>query len=267
MLAPEYGGDNHKRSDNTDFDKPLIAFPAHWAPLQMCLYEGTQFPEKYRGGMFLAFHGSWNRAPMPQGGYRVVFIPFDESGMPRSRWENFATGFPGPEFNEGYGRVDYRPCGVAAAPDGSLYIGDTDKGRIWRVIYTGETNAARTQVAFASSSNFNPVGADTPGGKLFGAVCAACHMNDGRGVPSMHPPLAGDPVLGGDTDMLINILLQGPAAVLPPDRPKLGGAMPAFSVFSDADIANVLNYARANFATNSTKVTPEQVASLRAKLK
>jgi glucose/arabinose dehydrogenase len=97
MVAPEYGGDNRKRDDNPAYDKPLIAFPAHWAPLQMCLYDGTQFPEKYRGGMFLAFHGSWNRAPLPQAGYKVVFIPFFDAchGMPTGQYENFADGFAG----------------------------------------------------------------------------------------------------------------------------------------------------------------------------
>ena len=95
MLSPEYGGDNRKHDDNPAYDKPIIGFPGHWAPLQMCLYDGTQFPEKYRDGMFLAFHGSWNRAPLPQAGYRVVFIPFDANGLPTGQYENFAMGFAG----------------------------------------------------------------------------------------------------------------------------------------------------------------------------
>ena len=80
MVAPEFGGDNHQRDTNSAYDKPVIAFPAHWAPLQMALYTGTQFPEKYRGGMFLAFHGSWNRAPRPQAGYKVVFHSLRRKG-------------------------------------------------------------------------------------------------------------------------------------------------------------------------------------------
>lgn len=266
MVAPEYGGDNHKRDTNADFDKPLIAFPAHWAPLQMCLYTGTQFPAKYKNGMFLAFHGSWNRAPRPQAGYKVVFIPFDANGMPTGRWEDFAEGFPGVEYFTNTRDARYRPCGVAVGPDGSLYIGETEKGRIWRVIYTGEPARPKSIPNVAMAQNYAPVNADTPGGKIYAQVCAACHMPNGSGVPNMQPALAGSPVVAGDSDRLINVLLRGPAAVLPPDRPKFGGAMPPFNIYTDADIASVINYLRSNFATNAPKVTAEQVAAQRAKL-
>jgi len=108
----------------------------------MALYSGTQFPERYRGGMFLAFHGSWNRAPRPQEGYKVVFIPFDDKGMPTGNYETFADGFAPHEPFRNPSQARFRPCGVAVGPDGSLFIGDTEKGRLWRVIYTGETNNA-----------------------------------------------------------------------------------------------------------------------------
>ena len=269
MLSPEYGGDNRKHDDNPAYDKPIIGFPAHWAPLQMCLYDGTQFPGRYNNGMFLAFHGSWNRAPLPQAGYRVVFIPFDASGMPASQYENFAMDFAGgDEWNIRNAR--YRPCGVAAGPDGSLYISETEKGRIWRVIYTGETNASAGRKAIAaisSAQSYPPIGADTPGAKIYAQICAACHMPSGSGVPNMQPALAGSSVLAGDSDILINVILKGPAAVLPADRPKYGNVMPPFApVYKDADIANLINYLRANFAPAAPKVTPEQVAAQRAKL-
>lgn len=269
MLSPEYGGDNRKRSDDPNFDKPLIAFPAHWAPLQMCLYDGTQFPERYHNGMFLAFHGSWNRAPLPQAGYRVVFIPFNADGMPTGQYENFAMGFAGgDEWNIRNAR--YRPCGVAVGPDGSLYISETEKGRIWRVIYTGETNtpmARKAIVSTASGQTFPPILADTPGGKIFAQVCAACHMPNGSGVAGMQPPLVGSAVIAGDTTQLINVLLQGPAKVLPADRPKFQNTMPPFgSVYKDTDLASLINYLRANFAPNAPKITPEEVAAQRAKL-
>jgi glucose/arabinose dehydrogenase len=266
MLAPEYGGDNRKRADNPAFDKPLIAFPAHWAPLQMCLYDGAQFPEHYRNGMFLAFHGSWNRAPLPQGGYKVVFIPFNAQGLPTGKWENFVEGIPGADFYAKGSGAKYRPCGVAVGPDGSLYISDTEKGRIWRMIYTGEKTAA-------NNNNFNvPAAADNagdskiPANKIFTMVCATCHMPDGRGVPSMQPPLVGSAVVAGDPTRLINILLKGPAAVLPPDRAKFTGSMPAFSILTDADLASVINHIRVRFAPGAALVTPEQVAAQRAKM-
>jgi glucose/arabinose dehydrogenase len=269
MISPEYGGDNRKRDDNPAYDKPLIAFPAHWAPLQMCLYTGTQFPERYHNGMFLAFHGSWNRAPLPQAGYRVVFIPFDASGMPSSRYENFAMGFAGGD-EENIRSARYRPCGVAVGPEGSLYISETEKGRIWRVIYTGETNtpmAGRQILATATAQSYPPILADTPGGKAFAQVCAACHMPNGSGVPGMQPPLVGSAVIAGDTAQLIKVILQGPAKVLPADRPKFQNVMPPFGpVYKDEDVASLINYLRANFAPNAPKVTPEEVAAQRAKL-
>jgi mono/diheme cytochrome c family protein len=268
MVSPEYGGDNRKRSDNPAFDKPLIAFPAHWAPLQMCLYNGTQFPARYRGGMFLAFHGSWNRAPLPQAGYRVVFIPFDAHGMPSGQWENFAVGFPGVDEFTSTRRARYRPCGVAVGPDGSLYLGDTQKGRIWRVFYTGDTtfsNRQRTPVVAAESPEAE-ASAGMPENKIYLQVCAACHMPDGSGVSNMQPPLAGSAVVAGNADQLINVLLKGPAAVLPASRKKYANTMPAFNVLNDKDLAGVINYIRARFAPGSSPVTPQQVAAQRAKL-
>jgi glucose/arabinose dehydrogenase/mono/diheme cytochrome c family protein len=269
MVSPEYGGDNRKRDDNPAYDKPIIAFPAHWAPLQMCVYDGAQFPEHYRNGLFLAFHGSWNRAPLPQAGYRVVFIPFDAGGMPTGRYENFAMGFAGGDESN-IRNARYRPCGVAVGPDGSLYISDTERGRIWRVIYTGENNtsAQRNQLVVTPSVQaYPPILADTPGAKIFAQVCAACHMPNGSGVPGMQPPLVGSAVISGDTTQLINVLLQGPAKVLPADRPKFQNVMPPFGpVYKNADIASLVNYLRANFAPNAPKITPEEVAAQRAKL-
>ena len=110
------------------------AFPAHWAPVDLMFYSGTQFPKKYQGGAFIAFHGSWNRAPMPQDGYNVTFQPFAD-GKPSGDFEVFAQGFAGKDPlmnpNDAVARAD----GVAQAPDGSLYIADSQKGKIWRVLY------------------------------------------------------------------------------------------------------------------------------------
>jgi glucose/arabinose dehydrogenase len=76
VLAPEYGGDGGKAvGPCSQKQGPVAVFPAHWAPNDLLLYYGQQFPAAYRGGAFIAFHGSWNRAPFPQGGYNVVFQP------------------------------------------------------------------------------------------------------------------------------------------------------------------------------------------------
>jgi len=142
MVAPEYGGDNRQRAERGRYPDPLVAFPAHWAPLQMLFYTGATFPKKYRGGAFVAFHGSRDRAPLPQAGYNVCFVPFDEHGMPTGSYEVFADGFAGqdqPFTNVNDAR--FRPCGLALGPDGTLYLGDSEKGRIWRIIFTGQPAA------------------------------------------------------------------------------------------------------------------------------
>lgn len=133
MLAPEYGGDGEEVGRCADAEDPLIAFPGHWAPNDLLLYTGEQFPVDYQGGAFIAFHGSWNRAPFPQAGYRVAFAPF-AGGQPTGEWETFADGFAGGEVASP-GDADHRPMGLAQGPDGSLYITDSSAGRIWRVIH------------------------------------------------------------------------------------------------------------------------------------
>lgn len=139
MLNPEYGGDGRKAAPAGKFPDPLVAFPAHWSPMQLAFYTGTQFPEKYRGGAFLAFQGSWNRAPRPQKGYNVVFIPFNASGLPAGGYEVFADNFTGKAELASPNDAAHRPHGVAVGPDGSLYVTDALHGRIWRILHTGET--------------------------------------------------------------------------------------------------------------------------------
>ena len=95
-------------------------------------------------------------------------------------------------------------------------------------------------------------------------VCAACHMPNGSGVPGMQPALVGSQVVAGDSNRLINVILKGPAEVLPPDREKFSNVMPPFAVFSDADIASVITYVRKNFAPRAPEVTAAQVAAQRS---
>lgn len=128
VKMPEYGGDGQTVGDCDTKTQPAVAFPAHWAPNASVFYVGAQFPAHYRNGAFIAFHGSWNRAPMPQEGYRVAFVPFD-NGTATGAFEPFAAPSGAP--------TEIRPSGVAIGPDGSLYIGSDQPGRIWRVMYIG----------------------------------------------------------------------------------------------------------------------------------
>ncbi|HEY4108980.1 PQQ-dependent sugar dehydrogenase [Puia sp.] len=133
VLGPEYGGDGKKGPDK-QYQDPIVAFPGHLAPNGLLFYTGNQFPEKYKNGAFVAFHGSWNRAPEPQAGYFVVFVPFN-NGKPSGKWEVFADNFSGGPEKTASGRVDYRPCGLAQGPDGSMYVTDDTKGTIWKISY------------------------------------------------------------------------------------------------------------------------------------
>jgi glucose/arabinose dehydrogenase len=99
------------------------AYPGHWAPNAVAFYTALVFPVKYRNGVFIAFHGSWNRAPLPQEGFNVVFQPF-RNGRPTGAWEVFADGFRG-----GPSEMLHRPSGLAVARDGSLIVTDDRGGR------------------------------------------------------------------------------------------------------------------------------------------
>jgi len=104
------------------------------APNGLLFYSGNMFPEKYKNGAFVAFHGSWNRSPEKQEGYYVAFVPF-KNGKPSGPWEVFADGFAGVETVMSPKQAVHRPCGLAQGPDGALYVSDDVKGTIYKIIY------------------------------------------------------------------------------------------------------------------------------------
>ena len=108
---------------------PDVLLQPHNASLQLCFYEGTQFPSQFRGDIFAAEHGSWNKEE--RTGYEVILVPL-ESGHATGAYEDFVTGFVTPN-----GEVWGRPVGVAIASDGSLMISDDGSNTIWRVSYSG----------------------------------------------------------------------------------------------------------------------------------
>lgn len=136
ILSPEYGGDGEQTAGEDAID-PIVAFPAHMAPNALLFYTGDMFPERYRNGAFIAFHGSWNRAPEKQEGYYVAFVPF-ENGAVAGDWEVFADGFAGQDTIYSPDEAAHRPTGLAQGPDGSLYVSDDSGGTIFRIVYTKE---------------------------------------------------------------------------------------------------------------------------------
>jgi glucose/arabinose dehydrogenase len=136
VLGPEYGGDRQKVGRCSTAKAPLTAFPGHWAPDGLLIYSGTAFPSHYRNGAFVAFHGSWNRAPLPQAGFRVAFVASSGSSL-SSSYETFADGFAGGTVSDP-GAAAHRPTGLAMGPDGALFVTDDQAGRIWRIVYRGQ---------------------------------------------------------------------------------------------------------------------------------
>jgi glucose/arabinose dehydrogenase/mono/diheme cytochrome c family protein len=253
VLAPEYGGDGGKKVGVcADKVPPVAAFPAHWAPNALKIYKGSQFPEAYREGAFIAFHGSWNRAPGPQGGYNVVFQPLAD-GKASGDYVVFADGFAG--VHKDPGRAAYRPSGLAVGPDGALYVADDVKGRIWRITFNGdptvkgiEAAPAAAKSAATSPDALPPEGVHPdagneaaglpvpPGatkeqvalgrqvfhGEVAGATCSGCHGADGIGTP-VGPDLTTGKWLWGDGSLasLHDTIEKGV-----PEPKEHGGAMP-----------------------------------------
>lgn len=139
VLAPEYGGDGKRVGRCSRYAAPALAFPAHWAPEAMTFYTGKSFPAVYRNGAFVAFHGSWNRAPLPQQGFVVAFVPFKD-GRPTGTCRAFATGFGGGKTVNSPADARFRPVGIAEGPQGALYIADSQQGWIWRVTWQGNAD-------------------------------------------------------------------------------------------------------------------------------
>lgn len=139
-VAPEYGGDGKKVDTESGYEEPIFSFPGHWAPNGLLFYTADQFPDKYKNGAFIAFHGSWNRAPEPQKGYKVVFVPFDNDLPSSEEYEVFVDNFTGSSGSIlSPADAKYRPNGLSQGPDGSLYITDDHSGTLFRVLYTGDS--------------------------------------------------------------------------------------------------------------------------------
>lgn len=281
FLNPEYGGDGIKQGDVTKLVDPVIGFPGHFAPNDLLFYTGDQFPERYKYGAFMAFHGSTSSAPYPQSGYFVCFVPF-KNGVPSGPWEVFADGFAGKQPVVNVSDADYRPMGLAMGPDGSLYVSDSEKGKIWRILFKGEkATFGRKQLASMEKRKIEAPNIKTPdetkdvlqqsvqnaGGKFYTVYCSACHQRDGNGDGSRFPPLVGSEWVNGKKDVLIRILLNGKEGPITVKNKLYNNTMPELSLLKDDQIAEILTYVRQKFNNNSDLITKEEVSKVRKKNK
>lgn len=264
VLAPEYGGDGKIIGRCSEFADPLLTFPAHHSPSSIAFYHSDAFPEHYRGGAFVALKGSWNRAPLPQDGYIVGFVPFAD-GEPSGGWELFADGFKGFDTLFERDNAVYRPQSVAVHPDGSIYVLDNNQGRIWRIDYLGDS-APVSVVAEAwpdSDRRLLVESSHGPGEKIYLQYCATCHQTSGAGVPGEFPPLTGTDWVAGDKGRLIRAVLHGMQGPLVINGNRYDEVMPAHGFLDDDDIASMLTYIRSEFGGGASPVHESEVILVR----
>lgn len=279
LLSPEYGGDGSIIERCDDFEKPIMGFPGHWAPNDLLFYNGDQFPERYKEGAFVAFHGSTNRAPYPQSGYIIGFVPF-KGGEKSGDMEVFADGFAQVDPIVNVRDARYRPMGLAVGPDGSLYIGDTEKGKIWRVTYTGDKKTfgkeqlASMEARKALSHIRTPDEVEDNLQKdmvdasqlLYNRYCGICHQANGQGASGRFPPLANTEWVNGDPASLIGIVLKGMEGGIEVNGEAYSGVMPQHSFLKDTEIADILTYVRKSFGNTAGEISPAMVAQTRKDL-
>ena len=280
VLAPEYGGDGELVGRCDQFEDPIIGFPGHWAPNDLVFYKGGQFPERYKNGAFIAFHGSTNRAPYPQSGYFVAFVPFKD-GAPSGDWEVFADGFAGVDPIESVKDAHFRPMGIAFDNDGAMYLSDSVKGRIWKITFDGDKAAfgteelaemekrkTATHIRTPDKVNDNlGRNASSPGEATYYTYCSTCHQKDGRGASGRFPPLANTDWVSGDKERLIKIILEGMEGSIEINGEAYNGVMPQHSFLSDTEISNVLTYIRSNFGNDASAIEVDEISKIRSSIK
>lgn len=279
VVAPEYRGVDLKEEVDIPAN-PIIGFPGHWAPNDLFFYTGNQFPDHYKNGAFIAFHGSSGRAPYPQSGFFVGFVPF-RNGAPSGPWEVFADGFAQKDTIVSSSDAAHRPMGIAMGPDGSLYISDIVTGKIWRIMFRGDKENFGTDQLAKMEKRKMLTHLKTPdkikdnlakgmadeGQKIYNTYCIACHQGDGKGDGSRYPPLVESDWVTGDKNRLITVMLDGLKGPITVNGKPFDDVMPKHDFLSDDDIAKVLSYIRSNFKNNAGTIYEKEVANVRDKLK
>lgn len=270
VLAPEYGGDGEAVGRCSEFDDPLVGFPGHFAPNDLKFYQGDQFPEYYRNGAFIAFHGSTIRNPYPQAGYFVGFVPYQDGEFSKD-WDVFANGFTEADPVINTNDSHYRPMGLAVGPDGTLYISDSVKGKIWRVMFKGdketfgekqleemkEIKQTASNIRYPDEVEDNlQKEAPVTGQAIYELYCAACHQRNGEGVAGRFPSIKGSE-RAQDRDSLLTVILAGQ------DTPDFEIPMPPHDFLSDNEIVGLATYILRQFGSRSDSITAQQVQERR----
>jgi glucose/arabinose dehydrogenase/mono/diheme cytochrome c family protein len=276
VLAPEYGGDGGKTVGAcADKIAPIAAFPAHWAPNAMTFYAKDQFPGRYRNGVFIAFHGSWDRAPFPQSGYNVVFQSL-AGDRAAGKCEIFADGFAGamksPE------KAAHRPSGIAVGPDGSLYVSDDVRGRIYKIVYRGGPAAEGADATVtpcpsttAAAGDSSVAGSSPPEGTHPDAGAAAAELPIARGA-TQPMVLLGDRIYHGEVGGAACTGCHGSAATGTALGPDLTDTKWLWSDGSYAGITKTISegvaqpkqYRSPMPAMGGAALTPDQVSAVAA---
>jgi mono/diheme cytochrome c family protein len=170
--------------------------------------------------------------------------------------------------------------GLAQGPDGSLYISESNKGKIWRVMFKGDKTtfgvkqlakmkkrAQRTYVKVPDEikDNLDYGKPEFKGQMIYQTYCRACHQRDGKGDGTRFPPLAQSEWVNGDKEKLISVLLKGMNEPIQVAGKEYSGAMPPFNFLTDSQMADLLNYIRTNFNNKADSVLAEEVNQVRSK--
>lgn len=247
--------------------------------MDVLFYRGNQFPPRYKQGVFVAFHGSTDRSPYPQAGYIVCFVPLKNGKA--GPWEVFADGFARVDTVENTSDAVYRPMGLAEGPDGSLYISESNKGRIWRVMFKGDKKRfgddelAVMETQLTRSYIKTPVegvdeldkGSVLEGGILYNTYCASCHQRNGQGDNNLYPPLAGSERVNGPVELLVEVILNGMQGEITVGGRTYNGLMPPHAnILDDHATASIVTYIRSRWENDAGAVTPSEVKSIRDKV-
>ena len=176
----------------------------------------------------------------------------------------------------------YKVLGLAMGPDGSLYVSDSEKGKIWRIMFKGDRNHfGEAQLAEMERRKFTAPNIKTPHeendillsqrlkeeflteeAKLYNTFCSVCHQIDGKG-NDRFPPLDGSEWVTGDKTKLIGVIFNGLRDEITVKGKSYNNAMPPLGNLTDKQISDILTYIRKSFGNSSGAVTPDEVADVR----